>query len=629
MGLIDLKTDLKSLKFGKDRIFGGNSGQPYIKSPIPEGANRLGVLDNDFLLRGGITAVTNSGEDVLRLGRWFTDLKSPSGLLFTAKQELLSRTAVRTQTSGILNEGVYNPLSTLAQAGVNAFGIHANKQGINPFAQTGAYSNNINLYGVRVKSTQPVDKNRLAELYKLVNEGFSTSNWNFSGTDLNVGVNVLSYGGGPNSVLGIGKTNIRYADQRTGKENALYKKHQSVFEGKSNLKPETSGSNIIPLGISKNLSEDQRKLSPFTLNNKLFSDVVPEEQQKTWVSTAHQDTEKYTFSPTSSGASRKYVEAFSSSYDDVYAPLLNNSVYKSGSTFPDGTNPLNFDNGTVTYNQSMLASQEEVTTIQDFRKVIREKLGNDEVIKAGKISGQLTDAPDYVTQNVDVRTKQGQPGNKTGKNLSSYTAGSGIGPLDKINASPLGTPPNNPDNGSENDLVRFNIIPLSGGRAMNFRAFLGSISDNYSSEINAQKFVGRGENFYTYGGFDRKISLSWTVAAQSKEELIPMYKKLSYLASNLAPIYKSGFMQGPLVKLTVGGYIHELPGYITGLNFEMGEDSTWEIAINDAGDKDYSVAQLTHIIKVSGFNFTPIPNYLPQRGARFIDLWNGAKYLNS
>ena len=38
-------------------------------------------------------------------------------------------------------------------------------------------------------------------------------------------------------------------------------------------------------------------------------------------------------------------------------------------------------------------------------------------------------------------------------------------------------------------------------------------------------------------GFNRSISLSWTVAAQSKEELIPMYQKLNYLASTCAPDY--------------------------------------------------------------------------------------------
>jgi hypothetical protein len=52
------------------------------------------------------------------------------------------------------------------------------------------------------------------------------------------------------------------------------------------------------------------------------------------------------------------------------------------------------------------------------------------------------------------------------------------------------------------------------------------------------------------------MSLSWTVVAQSKQELIPMYKKLNYLASSLTPDYSpNGYMRGNLVQLTVGGYV--------------------------------------------------------------------------
>ena len=151
---------------------------------------------------------------------------------------------------------------------------------------------------------------------------------------------------------------------------------------------------------------------------------------------------------------------------------------------------------------------------------------------------------------------------------------------------------------------------------------MGTFTDNYSSTINTQQYVGRGENFYTYGGQTRKISLSWTVAALSKQELIPMYKRLSYLAGMTAPKYVDGFMQGPLVNLTVGGYIYNLPGYIEGFSLSLEEDSSWEIAINDAGEPDNNTSQLTHIVKVSGFNFTPIPNYLPETGARFISIVN-------
>ena len=151
MGLIDLKTDLKSLRYGKDTLGGGYSGQPYIQTSIPDSFNDLGAR-KDFILRGGINAAKDSLTDIKRLGKMFIDTKSPNGLLFIAKQQLLSRTAVRTQTSGILNEFAYSPLNTLAQAGVVAFGGHLNKQGINPFEYTGAYANNNNLYSTRMKN---------------------------------------------------------------------------------------------------------------------------------------------------------------------------------------------------------------------------------------------------------------------------------------------------------------------------------------------------------------------------------------------------------------------------------------------------------------------------------------------
>jgi hypothetical protein len=149
---------------------------------------------------------------------------------------------------------------------------------------------------------------------------------------------------------------------------------------------------------------------------------------------------------------------------------------------------------------------------------------------------------------------------------------------------------------------------------MHFRAFLGPMSDSYNANWNSFQYLGRGENFYTYSGFTRQISLSWTVAAQSKEELIPMYKKLNYLASTLAPDYSpNGFMRGNLVQLTVGGYLYEQPGFITSLTYDIQEDTPWEIGIGVGnGSEDGSVKELPHIIRVSGFNFVPIQNFIPR-----------------
>ena len=127
MPLIDLKTNLKSLGYGNDRPDGGSSNQPYITSSIAEERE---INSPDFLLRNGYLNPLDSLEDVSRLTAYFSDIKSPSGLLFTAKQELLERQNPNID-DGIAR--IYNPLGTIAQAGVVSLGGHLNKQGINQY----------------------------------------------------------------------------------------------------------------------------------------------------------------------------------------------------------------------------------------------------------------------------------------------------------------------------------------------------------------------------------------------------------------------------------------------------------------------------------------------------------------
>ena len=152
MPLIEFKTSLKSLKFGKDRPYGGSSNQPYIQSPIPEGDIPTSG-GPDFILRGGILAPVRAAKDVSRLTQMFFDLKSSNGSLFIAKQNVLSRSSVQTQASsdgglayaaGAVNQGVYLPSSTLAQAGVGFTGTHLNLLGIDPSSpMTGITDNSI------------------------------------------------------------------------------------------------------------------------------------------------------------------------------------------------------------------------------------------------------------------------------------------------------------------------------------------------------------------------------------------------------------------------------------------------------------------------------------------------------
>lgn len=529
--LINLKTDLTSLKFGKDRPGGGSSNQPYIEKPLNlDLPPALDFLGNDFILRGGpVGAPLATANDIARLTKYFTDFKNPSGLLFVAKQNLLSRTAVKTQTSGDLNEGIYTPLSTLAQVGVSAFGLHLNKQGLNPFEETGAYAtNNENLYGVKVTPLQDPKENRLVGLYQskilldptFIPEGLK----DFYSANNQI---ILKYNGGPNSDLGIGNTHIRFADQRTG---------------------DASTKNIY--------TNNTFTYSQSELNN------IPKE--------------------------------------DI----------GNGESFYVGS-----------------GEKGAVTTPGDFRQKLRTTNNQ----KTTKEIGNLTNAPNYISQNIETRVNLGDQGNRNGKNLNSYIsgafdAGSPYGAAspnsyDKINIYPLYQSENVTNDPTVNDLVKFRIGVINNENPsqktyIHFRAFLDQISDQYVSDWDPTQYIGRGEKFYTYKGFDRKVSLSWTVAAQSKAELIPMYKKLNYLASVCAPDYSgNGYMRGNIITLTIGGYFHEQPGIITGFSYEMNEENaTWEIGINDnTSESDPSVKELPHLIKVTGFNFIPIHKFVPRK----------------
>jgi hypothetical protein len=608
MPLVSLVTDLKSLRYGKDTPGGGWSGQPYIQSKIPDGFTSKSP---DFLLRNGYLAPLSAAEDIKRLAKMFGDLKSPNGLLFTAKQNILSNSAVRTQSSGILNEGIYTPLSTLAQAGVVAFGGHLNKQGINPLRETGAYAQGDYLYSNVIKadnqaalnSPDGILRNRLYALYegKILNNsigGFAKRS-NIS----NLPSNLLTYRGGPGSPLGVGTTDIRFADQRTGVNNSLATSNPNYFNGR-NTKQITPGDYLKLIGDAiedRGVSGKFLRLTGARLVNAFNDQGKP----------------------------------VGDYFHNVYEPAV------EGNTWPTNT-PLINANNTFTYNQEDII-QSEVNLpsgnhlspkIQDFRKVLRASLGETtKNAQQAKNLGATPDAPSYQDKNLAVRVNIGDPGQRAGKSYVSYTKGvqntdgngnptGPVGPLDKITALPIYRSEKVAENSLEypvNDLVKFRIAAIDNNNPnfktfMHFRAFIDSFNDSYNASWGDVRYLGRGEKFYNYNGFDRTISLSFTVAAQSKQELIPMYKKLNYLASQLTPDYSPfGYMRGPLVQLTMGGYLYEQVGFISALTYDIPNDTTWEIGINDAGDFDPSVKELPHRINVSSFQFTPIHNFIPSK----------------
>ena len=230
-----------------------------------------------------------------------------------------------------------------------------------------------------------------------------------------------------------------------------------------------------------------------------------------------------------------------------------------------------------------------------------------------KFRGQLQQKPSKGILSVgDQGLSSFKPNNRLAKSKS--------GAVDKIN---MISPTEDPTTGEYGDLIKFNFEVIRPDKDakntfLHFRAFLDSFSDDYTGSWNDYKYMGRGETFHTYSDFGRSISLGFKVAALTRPELRPIYQKLVYLASTTAPTYSGGgFMRGTIIKMTVGDYLHSVPGYITNINYTWNTDYPWEISDtrgdgNEENRENYT-QQLPQILDVS-LTFNPIHEFAPQTG---------------
>jgi hypothetical protein len=517
MPLVNLKTNLKSLRFGKDRPGGGSSKQPFIvKTANDISTEELGRTGGpDFILRGGLLVPTRSVQDASRLFQLFT--QTPAGLQFTAKQNILSRIGTDmdagygfvlksfvTLLNGVLPEGPYTPLSTIGQALVNAGGIHLFKQGLNPVTGGPKYMTLVAPLGNTEDGLKNEYNNRLVYLY---NGNIATKNANlFAGTG-GSGPNaaLFTYSGGPGSILGIGKTEIKTTDVRT----------------------------------------------PF------------------------------------SGIGQKGA---------IDWATFSQEQLKDAPRIGDGGSTL----------------------VEDFRKQLISK----------DTTSFISTSPSYTRKNIETRLNQGDPGARTA-DRSDYSKGVPTNDkgLDQINSLYLYRSKAVTTDKRKNDIVKFRIATIDNDDPQyktftHFRAFINNFSDDMAANWNSFKYIGRGEEFYTYQGFSNRMSLGFTVVAQSIQELSIMYQKLNYLKSTLAPDYSdSGYMRGNIHQLTMGGYLYEVPGIIESLTYTIPTDTTWEIGI-PSNDQEIEaeggitfrnpeVKELPHRIEAS-LTFRPIYRFLPR-----------------
>lgn len=639
MAIIDLKTNLKSLRYGNDQLGGGSSGQPYIRTPLPENANATQLvkinaasLSYDFPVRGGALAVINSAEDTVRIAKFMLDL--PRGTLFIAKQVglQLSNPKIETgKTLGIENTRVYNlGINTLGQVALNAFGMHLDRAGL--LASIGEP----NKYAKVVIDNNNNGENRLVKLRSQFNVGVNNNDKDlisqtaldiynkltaklnkFNNSRLGSFVNEITgnglsrtienvkdkaaralepkyyqideYNGGPGSVYGIGKTTL----------NRYVFTDRYIYEDRVTPALELNYQRL--LGLS-------RFLYPLS---------IEDDQEKALV---------FNGEPSSTTAHPlRQTEGTSFTSNHLYEDIVNTV---------DGKDVTNSHLNSLSFDYQLIKKQKidpNKLLKPDFRQVINNEFGAN------------LPSSDYENYNMEKRIGIGNPG-KISRDRSKVNIVD-IDTVDKVNMIPLfkedisddggGTVNINGQKYSTRDLIKFRFEAVDNDNPNKtikivFRAFIDEFRDNLNADWQAYNYNGRGENFYTYQKLNRTANISFKIAAQSRAEMKPLYQKLNYLMSNLAPDYQAnGFMRGPFILMTVGNYFYRQPGIINNLLVGVKNNYPWEIAMDEPeSGNDRTMAELPQILDVN-LTFTPIHNFIPRKGPDVPFIYTGTHTENN
>jgi len=682
MPLITSTTNLKSLKYET------YTQAPYVVTQIPDepesngyqlisGLPPLGGVGGNVtdFFRGGFGLPRAVIQDEVRIGKFLT---SPQGLLFVGKQQLLSRIGVREQnTVGPLNDGLYNPLSTLASVAGVGIGAYFEKQTQRTYLEKLQPE-----FTAGDNGAEDYNTNRLVQLRNSkILTGVATNNRSLTISPSNN--EILSYTGGPGAELGIGNTIIGFAGNpgggylRTGVNNDKVKKYLYAFNTLStpftDTNSNTSSNRRTDLNFlinGKGESEEARITSEALLFNPESVIASPPVLNLSRIVGNYGVSKTYTLAKgqlllNNIGGFVSSIAEFNNTYNAISevdgtstsTKSTNTNSYNNRATdgTPSGVLTLTQDQLIEASNTGSFSSNNTIgyarynTTLRDFRKELYASLPKEN----GKyVSNTISAAPDYTTKNIENRVNLGNPGSPTynrfdySKGIDYSNNGKGINALDTITAFPIyraaNVDPTQTDVGGPlNDLVKFRIAAINNDDPslkdfMHFRAFLNSFVDNYNPEWNSISYVGRGDKLYTYSGFTRQVTLSWTVVAQSVQELLPMYKKLNYLAANTMPDYSSaGYMRGSLVELTVGAYLFDQPGFINSLTYTANFDAGWEIGIGSDGESyqttqdqatvsnNPGIFELPKMIDVS-MTFTPIPEFLARKPKGIIVPFNSS-----
>jgi hypothetical protein len=278
---------------------------------------------------------------------------------------------------------------------------------------------------------------------------------------------------------------------------------------------------------------------------------------------------------------------------------------------------------------------------KDYRDYTKREFGDSDDLQKKQIkTGHTTVVSRGITKTKKIPLNDGTDLPKSAGRINykaadlDFNSNLGNGVNNKIT---VGEPQKNGlDTGLAEDMIPFRFYVFDQGKSkeaaiLNFRAHLDTFSDNYNGMWNKTHYIGRPESFVNYTGFERNVQLGFKIAAYSRVDLVPLYRKLNYLVSTTAPTFSDDglFMRGTFCKVTVGDYLDRAPCTVNTVNLNWQQDYPWEIQL--APDKEKDIIKVPHVLDVSvsmdvHHEFIPqtglVPFIGPQK-SKFIEMTDG------
>jgi hypothetical protein len=600
---------------------------------------------DDGLIRGGIVTVADRIiADTVRIAKF---MASPKGLLWIVKQIGLGLTNAKVETigPGILarQTRIHTGVTSLLSVPGTALGLHFTRHGI-PFANEIASYENV-IRGKNILSLKPEGYSRLIELRGEFANGKVFSKLEKVGAKLKIlktkglGSTILSGLAGAQSVYGIGTTQIRrVVDTSTDAElNAKRQNFVSVYGIDSQYASSQANSAYNASTIKKDSLKDgavDNLASKFGITNTKFLaslDATAKEATlnekrvslKDKRDIEYPDTDKNNYSP---GAKLNSTKV------DLSTAATRVKAYKT----PDGTFTPTGINNYLTLAYGKIPKNKGEKSFRDFREDIANSLSSMNVADAS-ILGTGTLDNYYQTNNLETKYGFGKLGvvgaDRTNPNNYIIT-GSGYKGTnrtilidddsfrgDKVNAYDIGSAAKESvyQKGAE-DFIKFYFEDGDiGTNVMVFRCTMTGFSDSFSPGWNRVDIMGRPDGAYLYTSFERSVSFNFTVNALSRAEMVPMWRKLNYLASYTMPDFSSSGTKpgGPFMRITIGSLFQQTPGFIESLTYTIPDETTWDIAEDSNDNKEAKQLPISMDISMT---FKIIGDYRPQLKGRVYSL---------